>query len=71
MQGDVVLYKQGDEPAHVAVVLMVARPHPTSATLDIKVLSKWGLEAEFIHFAEDVPYWLGRPLEYYTERPAV
>jgi hypothetical protein len=63
--GDIVLYRneQGDL-THVALVSFV--DHGLGS--NIKVISKWGLEAEFIHFEDDVPVMLGRPVEYYTER---
>ena len=66
--GDVVLYKQKQEPTHVALIVTAARVHPTSDTLNIQVLSKWGKDPEFIHFIEDVPSQLGLPSEFYTER---
>ena len=69
--GDVVLYKDAaNEPTHVGLVIASERL-PMSQIVNIKVLSKWGLEAEFIHFVEDVLEWLGKPSEYYTERPYV
>lgn len=70
MIGDVVLYKSGGEPAHVGIIIAVNR-YPTGKHVDIKVLSKWGLDAEFIHFIEDVPPNLGVPVEFYTERSAI
>jgi hypothetical protein len=37
--------------------------------MNIKVISKWGQEAEFIHDVDDVLDLLGRPSEYWTDRP--
>jgi len=66
MIGDVVLYKNyRGEPVHVALVVTVDRVFG----LNVKVLSKWGVDGEFIHFIEDVPPFLGTPSEVYTERP--
>jgi succinate dehydrogenase flavin-adding protein (antitoxin of CptAB toxin-antitoxin module) len=65
-QGDVILYKNyAGEPSHVALVVMV---ESIGQTRNIQVMSKWGPEAEYIHFMEDVPEWLGIPAEFYTER---
>lgn len=65
-QGDVVLYKdhQG-EPSHIALVVMV---QVLGRTPNIQVISKWGKEAEFIHYVENVPDLLGSPAEYWTDR---
>jgi cell wall-associated NlpC family hydrolase len=63
--GDVVLYKQGDEPSHVALVIATGR---IGNVLSVRVISKWGLDAEFEHFMENVPAQLGVPSEFYSER---
>jgi len=64
-QGDVVLYLSGNEPVHVALVIEV---ETIGQERSIKVISKWGKDAEFIHFAENVPETLGRPVRFYTDR---
>jgi hypothetical protein len=48
VEGDVVLYKYGGDPAHVGVIMFIDR-----GLTNIKVMSKWGEDAEFIHFIED------------------
>jgi hypothetical protein len=63
MAGDVVLYKYQNEPSHVAVITYVS-----TAPRSITVLSRWGLDGEFIHFMEDVPAIYGIAAEFYTER---
>ena len=63
--GDVVLYKRVDDPLHVALV--IAKETIGSTSL-IKVISKWGKDAEFIHIIDDVPEQLGRPAEFWTDR---
>ena len=63
--GDVVLYRNYDEPSHVALVVSVVQ---FGQTINVKVISKWGLDPEFEHFMEDVPAQLGKPTEFYTER---
>ncbi len=68
MTGDVIVYTLNGDPVHVGLVSQVSRPHPSSSALDIFVLSKWGLEAEMFHYFDDVPFYLGIPSRYYTER---
>lgn len=61
--GDVVLYKNQNIPSHIGIITYISR-QPTSFT----ILSRWGFDAEFEHFMEDVPKLYGQPLEFYTER---
>jgi hypothetical protein len=63
--GDVVLYKDENEPSHVGLIVEVSR---IGTIPNIKVISKWGFDPEFEHFIDDVPPRLGRHSEYYTER---
>lgn len=65
MVGDVVLYKYQNTPSHVAMIVDIDR----SIGRNIRVVSKWGKHAEFIHFIEDVLDNLGTPSEYWTDRP--
>jgi hypothetical protein len=65
MVGDVVLYKDEGDPSHVALVVAVER---LGQTVNVRVISKWGLDPEFLHFQEDVTVRLGIPVEYYTDR---
>ena len=64
--GDVVLYRDAVEPTHVALVTLIDR---IGNSLNVRVISKWGLDPEFEHFMENVPARLGVPVEFYTERP--
>lgn len=65
-QGDVVVYKDDkNQPSHVALIVLI---EPYNQALNIQVISKWGKDAEFIHYIEDVVPPLGKPVEYYTER---
>ena len=67
-QGDVVLYKyqiNDDEPTHVALVVWI---NPIGSLSSIQVISKWGKDAEFLHFMENVPDRLGKPMEFWTDR---
>lgn len=66
--GDIVLYKLNGEPSHIGLIIAADPVGLSRDTLNIKVLSKWGLDAEFIHFIGDVPAQLGQPSEFYTER---
>ena len=64
--GDLVLYKnQRDEPSHIGLIIAVDQ---LGASQNIKVISKWGLDAEFIHFIDKVNSNLGKPTEFYTDR---
>ena len=64
--GDVILYKDDKgSPTHVAVILEIGK---IGDSLNVKVMSKWGKDPEFIHFVEDVPSLLGYAAEYWTDR---
>lgn len=65
VEGDIVLYKYANKPTHVALIISAER---VGRTPSIRVISKWGLDAEFIHFEHDVPELFGEPAEYYTDR---
>ena len=65
MIGDIVLYKRGDENTHVGLIVEIDRELGDS----IRVLSKWGMDGEFLHFMPNVPEIFGRPAEFWTERP--
>lgn len=61
--GDIVLYKNDNEPTHIGIITYITKS-PTSFT----VLSRWGFDAEFEHFMDDVPQLYGNATEFYTER---
>lgn len=68
MIGDVVLYRDIERnPTHVGLV--VGLIGEIGGQRDFMVLSKWGLEAEFLHPVRSIPSVFGSP-EYYTERLA-
>lgn len=66
--GDVVVYENDDVPTHVGLVIAIDF---LGKTPNLKIMSKWGRDAEFIHFAEQVPYQLGVPTAFYTDRQTV
>lgn len=66
MEGDIVLYKRYGIPSHVGLIITIDRALTTPP--NIKVISKWGKDPEFIHFIEQVPEFLGSPAEYFTDR---
>ena len=69
LAGDIVIYhSDGGEPTHVALVVEISPVAIGSELLNIRVISKWGRDAEFIHLVEDVPQTLGKPSKYYTDR---
>jgi hypothetical protein len=41
---------------------------PSNGADYLQVLSKWGADGEYLHDLTDVPYLLGRPAEYWTDR---
>ena len=64
--GDVVVYSRESSYEHVGVVTCV---HPSLGNIpNIRVLSKWGKDGEVEHGLTDVPYYLGEPTEYWSER---
>lgn len=64
--GDVVVYTLDKKRVHVGLVTRVL-PSLGSVT-NIRVLSKWGKHGEVEHRMEDVPYHLGKPSEFWSER---
>ncbi|MCY3831839.1 MAG: hypothetical protein OXG85_02410 [Chloroflexi bacterium] len=64
--GDVVVYTLGSKRVHVGLVTRVL---PKLGKIsNTRVLSKWGKHGEVEHRMEDVPYYLGKPCEYWSER---
>lgn len=66
MIGDVVVYiNEKREFVHVGLIVIL---ESLGATANIKVMSKWGLDPEFIHFIDDVPSSYKGSIEFYTDR---
>ena len=67
--GDLVIYRSPteDSVSHVAVVLRIDVDF-AKASRNVIVVSKWGHGGEYIHQVEDVPYLLGAPVAYWTDR---
>lgn len=66
--GDIAIYRNpNNEIKHVATVLD-NRAFEAGGTPIVMVLSKWGGDGEYIHAADYVPEYLGRPTDYWTER---
>lgn len=66
MVGDLILYiDANNEPAHIGLIITVDL---IGVAKNIRVMSKWGKDAEFIHFIEDVPAQMGKPMKFYTDR---
>lgn len=64
--GDLILYIDShNEPAHIGLIITV---DSIGTTKSIVVISKWGKDAEFIHFIEDVPEQMGKPMKFFTDR---
>jgi cell wall-associated NlpC family hydrolase len=67
--GDIVLYGDGlgGGLAHVGITARIDEDLE-SAERGIRVLSQWGYDGEYLHWIEDVPLLLGRPVEFWTDR---
>lgn len=67
--GDIVIYRDTDsyDVTHVATVISKQALIKT-ATWDVKVLSKWGGDGEYMHNLEYVPEVYGKPGEFWTDR---
>ncbi len=64
--GDVVVYTLSKKRVHVGLVTCVL---PSIGNIpNTRVLSKWGKHGEVEHRLEDVPYYLGQPSEFWSER---
>ncbi len=68
--GDVVIYREADEIRHVGIIIE-KRENPAKAMVSIKILSKWGPWAEYIHDPEDVLPSFGKPVEVWTDRKLI
>jgi len=67
--GDLVVYLDGGEISHTGVVLEVKEGVPADSMLRaVKIISKWGNAAEYVHMATDGPY-SGHVVTYWTDRP--
>ena len=67
--GDVLFYRHEDGSfAHVAIVLNAHLDVPSAEWISTLVISKWGKHGEYIHGPKDIPYYLGSPSEFYTDR---
>lgn len=70
--GDVVAYHDPDgEVCHVGIVVQKNLALPGTPTDSLKVLSKWGADGEYVHDLSRVPYLLGIPAEFWTDRRGV
>lgn len=67
MEGDLVIYEDGDGISHVAVVVS-NEPRLADGDSTIRVISQWGSDGEYLHEYRDVPLLLGRPVRFYSER---
>lgn len=67
--GDVVIYRdRGDNSiSHIGIVLK-KDPVISTASWNIIIISQWGADGEYIHPIQEVPYYLGDPVEYWTDR---
>jgi hypothetical protein len=65
--GDVVVYERDGEITHVAIVVTNV-PVLADGTSNIKVLSQWGFDGEYLHDYRDVHPSYGVPVRFYSER---
>ena len=70
--GDVVVYRDlSGDVCHVGLVSRKKILDPRNGMDYLQVLSKWGADGEYFHDLTDLPYLLGRPSEYWTDRMVV
>ncbi len=62
--GDIVLYRRDGSLTHAAVVIAI----PIALHDQVRVISQWGADGEYVHDVADVTSILGRPSEYWTDR---
>jgi hypothetical protein len=67
----VVVYRKDGEVSHAGIVIRKHLYDPGHARDPVDILSKWGRDGEYDHQLTDVPYWLGAPAEYWTDRKGV
>jgi hypothetical protein len=68
LPGDLVIYHDAyGDVSHVAVAVS-NEPDLTSGGSNIRVLSQWGSDGEYLHDYRDVPPFLGKPVKFYSER---
>jgi hypothetical protein len=65
--GDLVVYELDGDISHVALVVSNA-PDLADGSSNIRVLSQWGFDGEYLHDYRDVHPSLGRPVQFYSER---
>ncbi len=69
--GDIVTYEDTEGGLTHAAVVVDVEPDVATSTLVVQVLSKWGLDGEYLHLIEDVPQLFGKPTAFWTERREV
>jgi hypothetical protein len=70
-QGDLVVYTQAaGTVTHVGVIVEV-RASSLASSVQIRVLSQWGRDGEYLHLLDDVPACYGRGREFWTDRRGV
>lgn len=66
--GDIVVYQGPIEKAISHVGIIVDLYEFLQESLDVWVLSKWGRGGEYVHILDQVPFFLGQPVQFWTER---
>lgn len=70
--GDVVAYHDSDgEICHVGIVLRKNLIIPGTKDDPLTILSKWGADGEYVHASRRLPFLLGVPAEFWTDRRIV
>jgi hypothetical protein len=70
--GDVVVYRDHKgEICHVGIVVRKNVVIPGEQEEPLQVLSKWGADGEYTHGMSAVPFYLGKPAEFWTDRKGV
>ena len=67
--GDIVVYgnPKTQQPEHIGLILDKAA-NLRDSTWDVKVLSQWGRDGEYVHEINSLPTLLGEVLSFWTDR---
>jgi len=65
--GDIIIYRNINTITHVGIIIE-KKPSIEPAKWNIRVMSQWGADGEYIHSSADIPHLYGVDAEYWTDR---
>jgi len=70
MQGDVVVYYDGNEISHTGIIVEIESDDRVIGGRAVKVMSKWGPGGEYLHYVNECPDagTPGKKATYWTDR---